>query len=147
MRRLALVMIAVLLSACAKPETPPAAVASAAPTISLADVAGTWMAQATAVGSDSVIVMFSMTASADPAGWTMNLTDRDPVPMTVTVSGDSILHSAGPYNSVLRAGVQVSVSGSMHLVNGELVGPSVAHYAMSGADSTVNLWVTATRVP
>ena len=147
MRRLALVLSTVLLAACAKPETPPAADASLAPTINLADVAGTWMAQATAAGSDSVIVMFSMTASADPAGWTMNLTDRDPVPMTITVSGDSILHSAGPYSSVLRAGVQVSVNGSMRFVDGKLVGPSVAHYAMSGTDSTINLWVTATRVP
>jgi hypothetical protein len=147
MRRLALVLSLVLLAACAKPETPPATDAPAAPTISLADVAGEWMVQATAVGSDSVIVMFSMTASVDPEGWTMNLTDRDPVPMRITVSGDSIVHSAGPYQSVLRDGVEVSVTGSMHLVDGELVGSSVAHYAMSGADSTAHLWVTAMRVP
>lgn len=146
MRRLTLVLCSVLLAACAKPETPPPADTSAA-TISLADVAGEWMVQATAMGNDSVIVMFNMTASADPAGWTMNLTDRDPVPMTITVSGDSIIHTAGPYQSVLRTGVQVSVSGSMHLVDGELVGPSVAHYVTSDSDSTANLWVTATRVP
>jgi len=147
MRRLTLVLSSVLLAACAKPETPPAADAAAAPTINLADVAGEWMVQATAMGSDSVIVMFSMTASADPAGWSMNLTDRDPVPMVITVSGDSIIHNAGPYQSVLREGVQVSVSGSMHLVDGELVGPSVAHYVTSDSDSTANLWVTAKRVP
>jgi hypothetical protein len=35
----------------------------------------------------------------------------------------------------------------MHLVDGELVGSSVAHYSMSGADSTAHLWITATRVP
>jgi hypothetical protein len=147
MRRLALVLSSVLFAACAKSEAPPAEEAQAAPTINLADLAGTWMVQATAEESDSVIVMFTMTASADPAGWTMNLTDREPVPMTITVSGDSIVHSAGPYQSVLREGVQVSVSGTMHLVGGELLGQSVAHYAMGGADSTVNLWVRGTRVP
>lgn len=147
MRRVTLVLSSVLLAACARPETPPAADAPAAPTINLADLAGNWLVQATARGSDSVIVMFSMTASADPSGWTMNLAERDPVPMVITVSGDSIMHSAGPYPSVLREGVQVSVSGSMHLVDGELVGPSVAHYVTSDSDSTANLWVTATRAP
>jgi len=145
MRRVVPVLALAFLAACAKAEAPPVEEASS-PTIDLAGLAGEWMVEATAVGSDSVIVMFSMTASADPAAWTMNLADRDPVPMQITVSGDSILHSAGPYQSVLRSGVEVSVTGSMHLVDGELVGTSVTHYAMSGADSTAHLWVTAKRV-
>jgi len=33
----------------------------------------------------------------------------------------------------------------MHLVDGALVGPSIAHYATTGPDSVVHLWITATR--
>ena len=147
MRRVALVLGAVLIAGCAKPETPPPAEVPAAPSINLADLAGTWTAQTTAQGGDSVLVQSTITASADPAGWTLTLPGRDPVPMIITVSGDSILTAAGPFESVLRPGVQVSNTGVLRLVNGQLTGPLVAHYVTSGADSVLNLWVTATRAP
>jgi len=146
MRRLALALGALLPLACAKADAPPVAdAAAAAPTIHLADLAGAWSAVATTVGSDSVLVTFDMAASADPMNWSMTLPGREPVAMTVGVSGDSILTQSEPYESALRPGIQVTVNGSMHLVDGALVGPSIAHYATTGPDSVVHLWITATR--
>jgi hypothetical protein len=146
MRRVALLIGAVLLAGCAKKEAPPAEVA-AAPSLNVADLAGTWTTQTTAPGSDSVLVTGAITATADPAGWTMALAGRDPMPMMITVSGDSLMTSMGPYESVLRPGTQVTTNGILHLVNGQLTGPMTAHYVTAGADSVLNLWTTATKAP
>jgi hypothetical protein len=147
MRRLALLVGAVLLAGCAKPETPPVAEVPAAPSINLADLAGTWTTVTTAPGSDSALVTSTIVASADPMAWTITLPNRDPMPMNITVSGDSILTAMGPYESVLRPGTQVSTAGILHLVNGQLTGPMVAHYTTATADSVLNLWTTATKAP
>lgn len=147
MRRLALIVGLALSIGCAKSDTPPAADMAMAPTINLADVAGTWMVQTTAQGSDSVIVVSTMTASADPTAWTLTLPGRDPMPMSLTVSGDSIMTTSGTYESVLRPGVQVFTTGVLRLANGQLSGPMVAHYSTTSADSVLNLWTTATRAP
>jgi len=147
MRRIALVLSTVLVAACAKPETPPAADMTAAPSINLADLTGTWTSVTTAQGSDSVLVTSTIVASADPMAWTITLPGRPTMPFSVTVSGDSILTAIGPFESVLRPGVQVSNTGVLHLVNGQLTGPLVAHYVTDGADSVLNLFSTATKAP
>ena len=146
MRRLMLACAILLVPACAKKDAPPVTDAAAAPSIHLADLAGEWDAVATRAGSDSVLVSFKIIASADPMNWAMAFPGRDQmVAMTVGVSGDSILTQSEPYESALRAGVTVTVNGSMKLTDGVLSGPTVAHYATTDADSVVNLWISATR--
>lgn len=147
MRRVAMLVGAVLLAGCAKPEAPPVAEAPSAPNINLADLAGTWTNVATAPGSDAVVVTSVIVASADPSAWTITLPGRDPMPLSVTVSGDSLITGMGPYESVLRPGTQVSTTGVLRLVDGRLTGPLVAHYTTAGADSVLSLWNTATRAP
>lgn len=147
MRRLALVLSAALFAGCAKQETPPAAQPPAAPSIDVASLAGTWNLSGTLAGSDSVIVTGTITATADPTMWTINLPNRPPMPLSVTVSGDSLITASGPYESVLRPGVQVTTNGVLHLVNGQLVGPNTAHYSVTTADSVVQLQMTATKAP
>jgi coenzyme F420-reducing hydrogenase delta subunit len=68
MRRVALVIGAVLLAGCAKKEAPPPAEVPAPPSIDLAALAGTWATQTTAEGSDSVLVSGTITANCHPAG-------------------------------------------------------------------------------
>jgi hypothetical protein len=89
-----------------------------------------------------------MMAGADANGWSFNFPSRPPVPIRVlTVEGDSIVTEAGPYESVLRKGVQVSTHSVMRLQGGKVVGTTVAHYATTGADSVVSLHAEGTRVP
>ena len=157
MRATAFLCCAVLLIACAKTEKPPADTAVATPaqaaapapaaTLSLADLAGKWKQETRREGSDSVLVTGEVVATADPAGWTMKLPNRPAIPMKITVDGDSIITAAGPFESVLRKGVQVSTTGVLRKQGDQLVGINVAHYKTKGADSVTRLPTTLTRVP
>ena len=147
MRRLVLGLAAALLAGCAKPEAPPAEPPAAPPGLDLAALAGTWTMETRGETSDSVLVTYTMTGTATTDGWTITLPGRDPMPMTITVSGDSVMTANGPYESVLRKGVQVSTTGVVRLVDGKLVGRTVARYSVTTADSVVNLRVTGTKNP
>lgn len=150
MRRLAFALGAAVLVGCAKTETPPAeppAPPPAPPPINLADVAGSWTVQTRAEGSDSVLVTYTMTATATETGWMIMLPNRPPMALQVTASGDSIMTSVGPYESVLRKGVQVSTMGVLRLQDGKLMGTTMAHYKTAMADSVVRLRAEATRTP
>lgn len=147
MRRLAMLGAVVLLVGCRKVDQQ-AAESTAAPSIALADVAGRWAVRTMAQGSDSVLVSFEMAAGADTSGWAFHFPQREPVPVHVlAVDGDSIVTHAGPYASVLRPGVEVTVHSVLRLQEGKLVGTSVARYSSAGADSVINLRTEATRVP
>ena len=132
------------------PETAPDTAAPAvapAPALSLADLAGTWTYVARSATGDTVLVTAELTATADAAGWTLNFPKRPPLPMRVTGSGDSVLTSVGPYESVLRQGVTVMTEGTARMVDGKLVGRSTAHYSVKTADSVRMLITEATRKP
>ncbi|HET9040075.1 MAG TPA: hypothetical protein VFN40_07890 [Gemmatimonadales bacterium] len=155
MRRFTLCCCAVVLVGCNKPKEQPAmdttAAAPEAPAgpapIALADVAGKWSVRVMPESGDSTLLTYELVATADPSGWTLNFPKRPPVPARVTAAGDSIVTEAGPYESVLRKGVQVTTNGVMRLVDGKLVGTTTAHYAASGADSVLSLRFEGTRAP
>jgi len=157
MRVLAVTASAVLLVGCAKTEKPPVADSPAAtpaaaapappPALSLASLAGKWTQQTSREGSDSVLVTSTVVATADPAGWTMTLPGRPTVPMKVTVDGDSLIVSSGPFESVLRKGVQVTTNGVLRMQGDKLVGLTIAHYKTAGADSVARLPTELTRAP
>jgi hypothetical protein len=151
MRRLGLCCCVALLVGCEKPKEQPAAdtTMAAAPEpampapISLADVAGSWTLRVMPEGSDTTLLTFEL--AADSAGWVFKFPNRKPVTVKVEASGDSILTEAGPYESVLRKGVQVTTTSVMRMVDGKLVGTTTAHYASKGADSVRSLRVEGTR--
>jgi hypothetical protein len=143
---------AAVLVGCAKPEQQPPAkdtTAEAAPTppagIALADVAGKWAMTTTTEKGDSTLVKYELVATGDTTGWTFNFPKRKPVPAHVAVGGDSIVLEAGPYESVLRKGVQVTTHSVARLQDGKLVGTTVARYATHGPDSLRNLRLEGTR--
>jgi hypothetical protein len=124
-----------------------AATAAPAP-ISLADVAGRWTVRAVPETGDTTAVVSQLNASADTTGWTMTLPNRPPIATRVVlVSGDSIVTENGPYESVLRKGVQVRTRSVMRLRDGKLVGNTVARYTTTGPDSVLRLRIEATRTP
>lgn len=151
MRRFALLCCAALLVGCSKSDSAPAAdsaaVAPAPPALTAADVAGTWTVRTMSETSDSVLVEYTMTAVGDPSTWTITLPNRPPMAIRVTFAGDSVVTESGPYESVLRKGIQVTTRGVSRLVGGELVGTTVARYATTTADSVVTLRTRGTRAP
>jgi hypothetical protein len=147
MRRFAVLCGAALLIGCARGEKQNAGGEAAQPAaIMLADVAGTWNMTSMPESSDSVLVSYTMTATADTTGWTVTFAGRDPIPMRgVMAAGDSIVSDMGPYESMLRPGVMVSVHSVSRLQDGKLVGHFTAHYAGGGADTVLSGRMAGTR--
>ncbi len=152
MRRFALVSIATLLAACVKSESstpadtgaaamapapaPVAPAASAAAPISLKSVAGRYKVTSRGQSGDTSVVTYELNATGDTTGWTVTYPNRKAVPMRVIlVSGDSIVTEAGPFQSVRRTGVPVTTRTTYRWENGNLVGTTVAHYTINGADT------------
>ena len=117
------------------------------PAISLTDVAGKWEMKTMNEKGDSTLVKYELIAKADPAGWELHFPKRKPVTAHVTADGDSIMIDAGPYESVLRKGLQVTTHGVARLQDGKLVGTTVAHYATKSADLVLHLKLEGTRKP
>lgn len=115
-------------------------------TISLADVAGTWdMRSVPETGPDTTATLAQIQVTAD--GWTLLLTDRDPVEAAATPSADSIIVEAGPYESVRRPGTMVRTHSVYRLEGDRLMGTIVAHYETSDTDSVLRLYSEGTRAP
>lgn len=157
MRAVTSCCIALLVLGCGRPADKPedAAVGEApamdqeAPAgIALADLAGTWNVKSKLDGSDKEIT-YDLVATADRSGWTLNFPGRDPIPVrVVAVEGDSIVWEAGPFESVIRKGVQVKNSRVVgRLEDGKLVGHTTATYETKSADSVATLKLEGTRAP
>ncbi|MGK7313303.1 MAG: hypothetical protein ACN0LA_13795 [Candidatus Longimicrobiales bacterium M2_2A_002] len=104
---------------------------------------GTWDAMTYMESGDTV--PSTIIATADPDGWMVEFAEREPMPMRVLeVSGDSVVTEIGPYESLLRDDVMVTVRSVTRIEDGRMVGTMEAHYA--GADSlVVNGRIEATR--
>ena len=152
MRRIVLALAVAGLVGCEKKETPPAADSSAmmAPppaAINLASVAGSWNMQTMPADRDTVILNYVLTATADTAGWTLTFPGRAPIPVRIIhVGGDSMVSEAGPYESALRPGVQVTTRTVNRMDGDALVGSTEARYS-SGPDTLVMLRSRGTRAP
>lgn len=154
MRRLALCLTVVLVG-CGRAEEErgeelgegAVATGEAPAGVALSEVAGKWNMHSTDEAGKPV-VSFILVATPERSGWSLNFPNRDPVPLEVDlVDGDSIVTTAGPYESVLRKGVQVTVRSVFRLQDGKLVGPTTARYETTGADSVVRLQSEGTRAP
>ena len=157
MRAVTSCCITLLLIGCGRPaDKPEDAAVGEAPAmeekspagISLADLAGTWNVRSTLDGSDKVIT-YDLVATGDQSGWTLTFPGREPIPLrVVAVEGDSIVWEAGPFESVIRKGVQVKKSRVVgRLQDGRLVGTTTATYDVAGADSVAHLTLEGTRAP
>lgn len=147
MKTLLLPILVFVAASCGRAEPNPNKTAPTAASLSLSDVAGRWSAQAKSANGDSVLVSYTLTASSEPTGWILELPGRQPMNPRIEVDGDSIILTNGPYESVLHNGVMVTTNGILRLVDGKLVGTTIAHYSGPGiaADSAVHLRIEATR--
>ncbi len=114
--------------------------------VNLADVAGKWNEVAKPEsGKDTTATTFVLTATADTTGWTITFPGKAPIATQVQLSGDSVIVSAGPYDSVRRKGTKVTTESSFRLQDGKLVGTTTAHYKTTKADSVLKLKNEGTR--
>ncbi|MHB1863170.1 MAG: hypothetical protein ACYCVL_09390 [Gemmatimonadaceae bacterium] len=151
MRSLTCALAVVLVAGCAKekpatqsaPPPPPPAPAA----INLADVAGNWTVKAMPATGDSVLLTYTLHATAADTGWTITFSGRKPMAVQVATMGDSVMVTAPAYESMLRKGTKVSTQGVMHLVNGTLTGTTTAHYVTTKADSVIHLRMEGTKMP
>jgi len=144
MRFASAVLLALSLVACGPADAPveEAPMTPAAPT--LADFAGTWSNSSILTGVADPVAS-TMTGTADGV-WTMSLEGRDAIPMTVTIVGDSLIAETAEYESILRAGVMVTVRTAAVLHDGMLMGNLTATYKTEGVSETVPGTFTGTRV-
>jgi hypothetical protein len=120
---------------------------SAAPAaMTLADFAGTWSMRTLPEASDSVLLEYQMTASADPAGWTVTFPGREPMPIQVMLDGDSVMLNLGTYPSALRPDVMVTTESVARMVDGRIVGMFTAHYQTTTPDSVMHGRLEGNRV-
>jgi len=146
MRRITLVCVSAVLAACTprQEEPPPPEPPAAAPMLNLADLAGTWN-MVTYIESDTV--RYTMVATADPTTWVINIPNRPPMTPRVTVDADSVMLDTGPFESVVRPGVQVTTHVVGRLVGGMFTGTLEAHWQTASADSVGRGRVEGTRTP
>ena len=113
--------------------------------VNLANVAGKWNMRSVPMSGDTSATTYVLTATANTSGWTITFPGRAPIPVKVSVDGDSIMLAAGPYPSVRRKGVQVTTYGVSRVQNGSMMGTTTAHYKVKSADSVLVLSTTGTR--
>ena len=147
--RFAVALLAVAtIVACAKTEeaTPDSAAAAvAAPTPTVADFAGTWTLSSVLEGTPDPVPS-TLTANADGTG-SLSLEGRPNVPVTLSMSGDSLVTQTAEYESILRKGVMVTVRTAAVMSGGTLTGKMVATYKTPTGEQIVNGTVTGTKAP
>ncbi len=153
MHRVTAIACATVFIGCAKPDSRPADTSAtapapqAAPTITLADVAGTWKMRSVPESGDTSATLYDLTATADTSSWKMKFASGLTVPAHVKTSGDSIVLEAGPFASQRRKAVQVTTHSVMRMAGGKLTGVTTAHYKTTGPDSVLRLRTEGTRAP
>lgn len=126
-------------------ELPVDTTAAVAPTLSLADLAGTWDMRAVPETGDTTATVYQLLVTAD--GATLMLPERDPIEGQVTVAGDSLVMLAGPFESVRREGVMTTTNTVLRMEGDRLVGTTVATYETTDADNELRLATEGTRAP
>lgn len=143
MRVTALAGCLALLVACAPAERQEEPAPPAGP--SLADFAGTWNTTTMLVGVEAPVES-QMIGTADGV-WSMVLPGRDPVPLQVSVVGDSLIATSGEYESVVRPGVMVSVRVASVLHGDMLMGNLTATYRTAAGEEVVTGTTQSARAP
>jgi hypothetical protein len=157
MRRLTLLVCALVLAGCTKAEdrsvgeaatadtAAPAGTAAETSSLALDDLVGVWKVISTDERGGTPIET-ELRATAD-SSWTMVGPDRKPVPVkVVAVSGDSIVTETGLFSSYILKGAKVSTRSVYRLQGDKLVGTTEARYKIKGRDSVASRPAEGTRV-
>jgi hypothetical protein len=111
----------------------------------MSDFAGTWNTVVTLPGSAPV--ESKLVGSPDGSTWKLVLTGRDSIPLQASIVGDSLVAVSAEYESVLRAGVMVTVRTAGVRSGEELTGNVTATYKSAAGEEVVNGTFRSTRAP
>lgn len=146
MRILPALLVVLLFAACGPTDreaTPDVATTDPGPTV--AEFAGTWDNVVTLEGVEEP-VHTQLEASSDGSEWALILEGRDPVPLTASVVGDSLITESEPYESILRPGVTTRVRSAAVLRGETMVGTARVTYSTDAGEEVVRGTTRATRV-
>lgn len=146
MRIIPALLFVLLVAACGPTdrETPPETISpDTGP--ALADFAGTWDNVVDLEGVEEP-VHTQLEASSDGSQWALLLEGREPVALTASVEGDSVITQSEQYESILRPGVMTRVRTAAVLEGGNMVGTVRVTYSTDAGDEVVPGTMHATRV-
>jgi hypothetical protein len=149
MRSFAILLSSFIIAGCtgeAETDAEMSAEPEAMAPASVADFAGTWQNSVTLEGVADPIPS-TTTGSASGTDWTMTLEGRDPVPLQVSMSGDSLITQSAEYESILRPGVRTTVRSAILMQGDSWTGPIVVTYRTDAGEEVVNGTITGTRAP
>jgi hypothetical protein len=112
----------------------------------LADFAGTWDNVVTLEETEEP-VQSQTVVEPDGTGWTMLLEGRDPITLTATIQGDSVITESDSFESILRPGVTTRVRTAAVMDDATMTGNVVVTYEEEGAEAQVLGTLRATRSP
>lgn len=135
-------LIAALLVACSKGETPvdtTAAVAPAAPAnMTASDLAGTWNGTSTIAGTDSVVARWTTTSTSDSTGTLTYEGTKMAIPIRTVFDADSSITTSDSFAApnAKRGAPMLAFRAVGRMQDGRFVGQSVTYLA-SNPDSVV----------
>ena len=131
-----LLLLAALLAACAKTETPKVDTTAVAPAVAApaplttADVSGTWTGMNMAEGSDSVLNRWTVESANGTDGKLTFQGVKTSVSFTSVLAGDSLVATSAPFtNPATPKAPQVTFRSVGRMKDGKLVGTSVTMLA------------------
>jgi len=135
--RPALMLLPLLVFACAKSETPKTDSSAMAPaaTLAEADIAGTWTGTAKAAGTDSVISHWTQICSGGTCRGTSQEDSKDTIPSTYTIMGDSAVGQSQPFTAPGMTGGQIVDHWTVHIMNGKVTG--TGNYTLASKPDSV----------
>ena len=146
-------LVAAILAACAKSETPadttPAPAPPLPPALSAADIAGTWHGTSRIAGSDSVTAKWTVTTTSDSTGTLTYEGSATSIAFASHISGDSVMIASEPFTQpgAKKGAPKVIFSSVGRVQDGKFIGTSIVSLA-DNTDSVVSVRTfEATRTP
>lgn len=147
-------LLAAVLVACAKSETPPpdtaAAMAPAPPAnLTAADFTGTWNGISTATGTDSVVAKWVAVRSTDATGTITYEGSKTPIPMTSVFDADSVVTTSAVFvpPGAKKGAPKVMFRSVGRMRDGKLVGTSETMLATKHDSIVSRRNFVATKAP